>query len=237
MQRAIALSIAVLAFAGLCFYCLHDHAPVIQADVSGRVVQALAANHIGSASVSVDGRDVVLSGPANSVQVSAATQQLVASLEGVRSVSVRAIDTQPDASTVSPTQAPPAQEATAAKTESQSKIDTLLQQDVVEFDPSSAQLTAYGRAVLDQVAPVLLASPALNCEIQGHTDSQGSAEANQNLSYRRAIATKNYLVNKGVAAERLTTVGYGDTKPIASNDTAEGRRQNRRINFVLKEKP
>ncbi len=221
MQRAIALSIAVLAFAGLCFFCLRTHAPMIQADVSGRVVQALAANHIGSAAVGVDGRDVVLSGPANSVQVSAATTQLVESVEGVREVTVHAVDAQPDASTVS--RIPAAQDADVAKTESQNKLDTLLQQDVVEFDPSSAQLTAHGRAVLDQVVPVLLASPGLNCEIQGHTDSQGSAEVNQNLSYRRAIATKNYLVNKGVAAERLTTAGYGDTKPIASNDTPEGR--------------
>lgn len=234
MQRAITVSIAVLAFGLLCFFCLHTHAPVIQADVSSRVVQALAANHIASATASVDGRDVVLSGPANSVQVSPATQQMVASLEGVRTVSVHITDAQPDASTVTQ---PQAASADVPKAESQSKIDTLLQEDVVEFDPSSAQLTAHGRAVLDQVAPVLLASPGLNCEIQGHTDSQGRADVNQSLSYQRAIATKNYLVNKGVAADRLTTEGYGDTKPIASNDTAEGRRKNRRIHFVLKEKP
>jgi outer membrane protein OmpA-like peptidoglycan-associated protein len=230
MQRAIVLSVALLAFGLLCFYCVTQHSSMIQQDVSGHVVQALAANHVSSQAVRVDGRDVLLTGPANSVQISEATQKLAAAAEGVRLVSVRATDAQPDASTVTP--APTA----AIQAESQAKLDTLLEQNVVEFNPSSAELTAQGRAVLDQVAPVLLASPASNCEIQGHTDSQGNADANRDLSYRRAIATKNYLVNKGIAPERLTTAGYGDTKPIASNDTPDGRRKNRRINFVLKGK-
>jgi outer membrane protein OmpA-like peptidoglycan-associated protein len=201
---------------------------MIQQDVSGRVAQSLAVNHVPSQAISVDGRDVFLTGPAQSAQVSDDTVKLAESVEGVRVVKAQITDSQPDASTVT---AP-----AAATVESQGKLDTLLQNDVVEFNPASAELTEHGRQVLDQVAPVLLASPALNCEIQGHTDSQGNPDANKDLSYRRAIATKNYLVNKGITPERLTTEGFGDTKPIASNDTAEGRRKNRRINFVLKEK-
>lgn len=231
MLRGLGLSVAVLAFGSLCFFCLRDHSPLIQQDVSERVVGALAANHISSQTVSVDGRDVTLTGPANSVQVSEGTQKLVSSLEGVRTVAVHIIttDSQPDASSVMP--------VATAKVESQGKLDTLLQNDVVEFNPSSAQLTAHGRNVLDQIAPVLTASPSLLCEIQGYTDSQGQADANRDLSYRRAIATKNYLVNKGIAPERLSTQGLGDANPIASNDTPEGRRKNRRIKFLLKEKP
>jgi outer membrane protein OmpA-like peptidoglycan-associated protein len=201
------------------------HAPMIEQDVSARVVEALAAEHISSQAAATDGRDVTLTGPANSVQVSESTQKLVADVYGVRTVSVHTVDAAPDASTVT------------APAVSQSKIDSLLEQDVVEFAEGSADLTAHGQEVLDQVAPVLLASPGLNCAIQGHTDSRGDAAANKDLSYRRAISTKNYLVNKGIAPERLTTEGFGDSKPIASNDTAEGRRKNRRINFVLKEKP
>jgi outer membrane protein OmpA-like peptidoglycan-associated protein len=230
MPRSVALSVAVLALGFLCFYCLRMHAPTVQQDVSGRVVEALAVEHIPSQTVAIDGRDVTLTGPANSVQVSEVTQKLVAGIYGVRTVSVHTVDTAPDARTVTAPTSPPA----AA---SQSRIDSLLEQDVVEFGQGSADLTAHGQEVLDQVAPVLLASPALSCEIQGHTDSQGNAAANKDLSYRRAIATKNYLVNKGIGPERLTTEGFGDSKPIASNDTAEGRRKNRRINFVLKEKP
>ena len=229
MPRSIALSIAVLAFGFLCFYCLRMHGPMIQQDVSARVVEALAAEHISSQAAVTDGRDVTLTGPAKSVQVSEATRKLVADVYGVRTVSVHTVDAAADASTVT-APAPP-------QAVSQSKIDSLLEQDVVEFAEGSADLTAHGQEVLDQVAPVLLASPGLNCDIQGHTDSQGDAAANKDLSYRRAISTKNYLVNKGIAPERLTTEGLGDSKPIASNDTAEGRRKNRRINFVLKEKP
>ena len=148
---------------------------MIQQDISERVVQALAAEHISSQTVSVDGRDVLLTGPAKSIQVSEATQKIVSDIYGVRTVSVHTLDAQPDASTVS-APAPPAQ------TVSQSKIDSLLEQDVVEFSPGSADLTTHGKEVLDQVAPVLLGSPALNCEIQGHTDSQGDPAANKDLS-------------------------------------------------------
>jgi OOP family OmpA-OmpF porin len=197
---------------------------MIQQDVSGNVASVLSANQIPTTGASVDGRDVLLTGPAGSTQVSEATQRLVASAEGVRIVNVRATDASPDASTM------------VAKTETQGKLDSLLAQDVVEFNPASADLTAHGKEVLDQVAPMLAATPALECEIQGHTDSQGKPDANLALSYRRAIATKNYLVNKGIGPERLFTKGYGDTQPIASNETAAGRRKNRRINFVLKEK-
>ncbi len=233
MLRGIVLSVAVLALGLLCFFCLRDHAPMIQQDVSGRVTQALAANHISSQAISVDGRDVLLTGPANSAQVSDASVKLAESVDGVRVVHTQITDAQPDASTVT---APPTVGGPIEAVQSQGKLDSILQNDVVEFNPASAELTAHGRQVLDQVAPVLLASPTLDCEIQGHTDSQGNPDANKDLSYRRAIATKNYLVNKGITPERLTTEGFGDTKPIASNDTPEGRRKNRRINFVLKEK-
>jgi outer membrane protein OmpA-like peptidoglycan-associated protein len=225
MQRGVVLSAAVLALGLLCFFCIRTHAPMIQQDVSGRVLNVLAANQIPNQGASVDGRDVLLTGPTGSTQVSEATQKLVASAEGVRVVNIRTTDATPDAST------------RALKTATQGKLDALLSQDVVEFDSASARLTEHGREVLDQVAPLLAASPASLCEIQGHTDAQGNPNANRELSYRRAIETKNYLVNKGIAPERLETKGYGDTVPIASNETAEGRRKNRRINFVLKEKP
>jgi outer membrane protein OmpA-like peptidoglycan-associated protein len=224
MLRGLFLSVALLAFGSLCLFCIRTYAPMIQQDVSGRVANVLEANQIPSRGASVDGRDVLLAGPPGSVQVSEATQRLVASADGIRTVGIRTTDIAPDAST-------------AGKSETQAKLDALLAQAVVEFNPASAELTEHGREVLDQVAPTLAAAAGLFCEIQGHTDSQGKAGSNLALSYRRAIETKNYLVNKGIAPERLTTKAYGETQPIASNATAEGRRKNRRINFVLREKP
>jgi outer membrane protein OmpA-like peptidoglycan-associated protein len=197
---------------------------MIQQEISGQVARVLATNRISTQGVTVDGRDVLLAGPAGSLQIAEPTQKLVAETYGVRTVSVRTLDVAPEASTK------------PAKTETQAKLNSLPPLDVVEFDPASAQLTARGRQVLDQVAP-LLAAAGSSVEIQGHTDSQGNPDANLSLSYRRAIATKNYLVNKGIVPDRLATKGYGDTQPIAPNDTAAGRRKNRRITFVPKEKP
>ncbi|MCB1832791.1 MAG: OmpA family protein, partial [Geminicoccaceae bacterium] len=66
-------------------------------------------------------------------------------------------------------------------------------------------------------------------EVQGHTDSTGATDYNQGLSERRAQSVLDYLTGKGVEAERLTAVGFGENRPIASNDTEEGRAQNRRV--------
>ena len=76
----------------------------------------------------------------------------------------------------------------------------------------------------------------MKVSIDGHTDNISGAEFNQTLSENRAKAVYNYLVNKGVDAWRLTYKGYGLTKPIASNDTEEGRAKNRRTEFVILEK-
>jgi OOP family OmpA-OmpF porin len=84
---------------------------------------------------------------------------------------------------------------------------------------------------LNMVADVLIKNPDVKGEILGHTDNVGSAEYNQKLSERRAESVKAYLVNKGIAAERIVTKGLGLTQPMASNDTVEGRAQNRRVQF------
>jgi OOP family OmpA-OmpF porin len=103
----------------------------------------------------------------------------------------------------------------------------------VDFEFNLSRLTAPAQQTLDEVAGALLTQPGLNVEVQGHTDSVGSVAYNLNLSQRRADAVKAYLVSKGVGASALTAKGYGKTRPIASNDTAEGRTENRRVAFVI----
>jgi OOP family OmpA-OmpF porin len=83
--------------------------------------------------------------------------------------------------------------------------------------------------VLDEAAKILLAEPGITGEIRGHTDSVGPEAYNMTLSQRRADAVLEYFVSKGVSPSRLRAVGYGETKPIASNDTDEGRALNRRV--------
>ena len=104
----------------------------------------------------------------------------------------------------------------------------------VHFAFDSAGLTAQGRAVLDDEIATLKANPNMKVELAGHTCSIGSEAYNQKLSERRAKSAYNYLVSNGIAAERLTMVGYGETRPAFSNDTEEGRSKNRRVELIIK---
>jgi OmpA-OmpF porin, OOP family len=99
----------------------------------------------------------------------------------------------------------------------------------VQFDNNSATLQPESLSYLDQVAARLNELPSVTGVIEGHTDSNGSAEYNQDLSERRAKTVRDYLVSKGVASSRLTAQGLGETQPVADNTTAEGRAQNRRV--------
>jgi OOP family OmpA-OmpF porin len=103
----------------------------------------------------------------------------------------------------------------------------------ITFEFGSAAIAKSSEPTLDEAAGLLAQYPDLRLEIRGHTDSTGDAASNKKLSKARADAVKNYLVDKGVGASRLQTVGLGPDEPIASNDTDEGRRKNRRIEFKL----
>jgi outer membrane protein OmpA-like peptidoglycan-associated protein len=100
------------------------------------------------------------------------------------------------------------------------------------FDTDSARLRPESFAVLDEVLRVLNGDPGLSLTIEGHTDSSGTAAHNQTLSEERAKAVKDYLVDKGIAANRLATVGYGQSRPVADNATELGRAANRRVELV-----
>lgn len=103
----------------------------------------------------------------------------------------------------------------------------------VTFALDSAELTDEGRRVLDSVAEMLRGQDNILVEIAGHTDNLGSEAYNLVLSQRRADACRAYLIRKGVDPSRLTAVGYGEYKPIDTNDTEQGRANNRRVEFHL----
>jgi outer membrane protein OmpA-like peptidoglycan-associated protein len=83
--------------------------------------------------------------------------------------------------------------------------------------------------VLDDVTETLLKYPQITFAIEGHTDSDGAAEYNQGLSTRRAQTVFDYLANKGVAENRMSVQGFGESQPIAENTTSAGKAQNRRV--------
>ena len=99
------------------------------------------------------------------------------------------------------------------------------------FDQSN--LTSEAKANLDKLVVILQKYPDTNIEIQGHTDSKGTTSYNQKLSEQRASTVSYYLSGKGIATSRLTMIGFGETLPRYTNDTDDGRSQNRRVDFLI----
>jgi outer membrane protein OmpA-like peptidoglycan-associated protein len=104
----------------------------------------------------------------------------------------------------------------------------------IQFETWSAQLLEDSHGILDEVAKVLSENEQIKrVEIQGHTARTGQSKRSQKLSVDRANAVRAYLVKKGVAQARLVAKGYGESKPVADNSSADGREQNRRVEFVI----
>ena len=112
-------------------------------------------------------------------------------------------------------------------------IKLVLNENAVRFDTSKSTLTATAKANLDKLVPVFNEYPDTNIVIYGYTDSTGKVEYNQALSEQRAAAVKSYLASKGLSGSRFTTTGMGIADPIATNDTPDGRSQNRRVEFAI----
>ncbi len=98
----------------------------------------------------------------------------------------------------------------------------------VNFDTGKSSIRSSSYKELNEVAELLKYKPEMKMRIEGHTDNVGDPESNMKLSKARAESVKNYLIKKGVSANRLSSEGFGSTRPVAHNDTADGRQKNRR---------
>ena len=114
------------------------------------------------------------------------------------------------------------------------QIDELLSNEKIHFEYDKATIKQDSYKLLVDLVGIINRCPKSKVTIEGHTDSDGSAKYNKKLSQKRADAVKVYLENRGVAKERLTAIGYGEEKPVASNATKEGKEKNRRIEFKFK---
>lgn len=112
-------------------------------------------------------------------------------------------------------------------------IKLVLGENAVRFDTNKSTLTLAAKANLDKLVPVFNQYPDTNIQIYGYTDSTGTPEYNLKLSDQRAASVKLYLGTKGIDLGRFTTTGMGIADPIATNETVEGRSQNRRVEFAI----
>ncbi|NPD18489.1 OmpA family protein [Alterinioella nitratireducens] len=113
------------------------------------------------------------------------------------------------------------------------RVNTVLDRRKITFDPGSVEINEAAGEVLDDLAEILRDCSHVEMQIGGHTDTQGREELNLNISQARADAVLNGLLARRVLTSNLSAQGYGETRPVADNDTAEGREANRRIEFML----
>jgi outer membrane protein OmpA-like peptidoglycan-associated protein len=112
-------------------------------------------------------------------------------------------------------------------------IHLILKEDAVRFDTNKSTLTIQAKSNLDKLVPVFNSYADTNIEIFGYTDNSGKPEYNLTLSQKRAASVQAYLISKGLVASRFKTSGFGIADPIATNDTPEGKAQNRRVEFAI----
>ena len=103
----------------------------------------------------------------------------------------------------------------------------------VLFDTAKYSLRPLAREKLAKVAGIVSGHPGLRLDVEGHTDSVGGDDYNQQLSEQRGAAVRDYLMQQGMPVSSVTAKGFGKTQPVASNDTAQGRQQNRRVEIVI----
>lgn len=112
--------------------------------------------------------------------------------------------------------------------------DQIVIHDKILFEVNKAVIRTESHALCDEIAQVIKDNPQIKqLSIEGHTDSDGGDKYNQSLSDKRAAAVMQYLVDHGIPQERLTSKGFGESKPLADNATAEGKEKNRRVEFII----
>lgn len=231
-----------MAVAGLAWYTAVTAPPAIEQDLLLRATAALrdAGIEIPPDGIRIYGQTVTLSGPQGSLIVGEDAARRVGAVWGVTEVTV--LPWGGDAAPAKPVplpeplRIPTAKPSSAGSNNNDGSSSAQLQRELtghnIAFRGSTDVLLPESRQTLDRLARVIRAAPkAIGVEIAAHTDADGDEAKNLALSKRRAAAVRRYLISRGVAQNRLTDAGYGQTKPVAPNDTDSNKARNRRVEF------
>lgn len=247
----IPLILGGLGLTGLYWYAKDSKAEQIENSLNLKSNQLLNDSQVGGAVVNVDGRDATLTGTVVSEDRSIEIEQIVAGLSGIRVIDnqLTIAKSEPIPEPVieapkveaAPEPIPEPEVVLAPEMEPEPEmqievVEELLQTldlSGISFLFGSNDITTEGKLILDDVATILAEHPEFDASIEGHTDNVGNDELNSELSRQRAQSVLDYLASKGIQTERLSATGFGESLPIADNDSTEGRALNRRIEFVV----
>ena len=225
MNLALRTLAGLIGIGLLTWFCTNEHKPMIEADLTSKTLSALGPMKISNRNVSADGQIITLRGVVPDEATKAAAGAAAYAVYGVSEVH-NELEVKPGAVVMTT-------EERRAAVDCQTQFKGLLNEPI-RFDTGSAEIHPASYPLMDKLAAAAKICPAASIEIGGHTDPRGALDMNMKLSQDRASSVKTYLESKGIAAGRLTAVGYGPTKPIADNGTPEGMQQNRRTEFNVK---
>lgn len=200
--------------------CVTGKLRTIQNSILGAAVSVVASANAARVDVNVSGRDLTLSGAIDSNLDRDTFIGAFNRIEGVRVVHDELQEFNPR------------EQARLDRQQFRQQLSTI-DSASIEFQPGSAELSLSSEAVLLQLASLLRSDPGRQIKVAGHTDNSGGAAGNLELSRQRAQAVADFLTARGILESQLFVQGFGDTRPAFSNESAEGRAANRRIEFVF----
>jgi outer membrane protein OmpA-like peptidoglycan-associated protein len=221
MKRSTIWLLGIIGFVLICFCCLFFKIPSIEDDLLTRTNNALSEAGIKIDNLSISGRNITLAGIVESENVKGRAVKIAKDIWGNNSVY--------NALKVNKLEEPSNVELI------QKKLDETIELTNIEFETGNTIIKPKSFSILSNVADILIKNPEIAISVNGHTDSKGNPELNTKLSKQRAESVKRHLVKRGVENNRIYINGYGSSRPIADNNTVEGRQKNRRVEFKIKE--
>ncbi len=247
--------LGIIGLSVLYWWTRESKTEYIENDLSYKSNTLLKDSEVGGIIVNMDGRDATLIGTVKNEQRSQEIETIIASLAGIRVVNnqleiAKADGAEPKLITEPATEKllepepeialAPEPEVEAIKPSQEKVVEEMLQiLDLagITFLFGSDEITEQGINILNDVVRILNENQEFDVVVAGHSDSVGDDNINLDLSQRRAQSVMNYLISQGINAQRMNAVGYGESEPITSNDTQEGRAINRRIELAVIRRP